>query len=331
MSSLVVQAFMPSQAHADHVVRNVKVQKEGVSVAQLEWVKIPLEVGQTLSAVYQFTDQTHLNNFIDQSRYLYGYSGTAGQVASEGLMVEKSGQVPGRLLTEADVGKTLELSVQARSPEMVGNTLTIDTRTLSENGVTGGAPPEVMNLKMKGHLELGQELSATYQFNANGGNATDQSTFAWGEKGQTTPELGATVSTSGQVPAHKIDAADAGKVLEVGVQAKNGAGRTGNTLKLATDMSVGDGNETEGGDNGKPIDTNAKPVVKALKVKGPLEVGKDLTGAYQFDANGGNSTDKSTFAWGEKGKTDAAKGEVIAQSGVVPAHTIVAADAGKVL
>ncbi|WP_199155917.1 hypothetical protein, partial [Chromobacterium sp. ASV23] len=72
-------------------------------------------------------------------------------------------------------------------------------------------------------------------------------------------------------------------------------------------------------------------VVKALKVKGPLEVGKDLTGTYQFDANNGNGTDKSTFAWGEKGKTDAAKGEVIAQSGVVPAHTIVAADAGKVL
>ncbi|WP_199155923.1 hypothetical protein, partial [Chromobacterium sp. ASV23] len=68
-----------------------------------------------------------------------------------------------------------------------------------------------------------------------------------------------------------------------------GANAVGNTVKVATDGTVSDdsgnnnpggGNESEGGDNGKPIDPSAKPVVKALKVKGPLEVGKDLTGTY---------------------------------------------------
>ncbi|WP_199155857.1 hypothetical protein, partial [Chromobacterium sp. ASV23] len=151
------------------------------------------------------------------------------------------------------------------------------------------AKPVVKALKVKGPLEVGKDLTGTYQFDANNGNGTDKSTFAWGEKGKTDAAKGETVVQSGTVPAHKIVVADAGKVLEVGVQAKNGANVVGNTAKVATDGSMseneGGGNETEGGDNGKPIDPSAKPVVKALKVKGPLEVGKDLTGTYQFDAN----------------------------------------------
>ncbi|MEO2219923.1 hypothetical protein ABGV49_22940, partial [Chromobacterium vaccinii] len=99
----------------------------------------------------------------------------------------------------------------------------------------------------------------------------------------------------------------------------------------ATDGSAAEGNESEGGDSGKPLDPQAKPIVKSLKLQGKLEVGQDLTASYAFDANGGMGGDASTYAWGEKGKADPAKGETVAQSGAVPAHTIAQADVGKVL
>ncbi|PTU66956.1 hypothetical protein DB032_19520 [Chromobacterium sp. Panama] len=330
LGAMVFQALLPAQALAADVVRHVQVRREGVSISQLKWVEVPLEVGQTLSAVYQFHDE--LNGAEgDQSRYLYGYSDTATQVAMEGLTIEKSGEVPGRLLTEDDVGKTLELSVQGRSRLATGNLQTINTKNLSEGGVAAAIPPRIADLSIQGSLEVGKELKGSYQFVNNGGHRVDASTYAWGAKGRTNPSSGDAVAQSGEVPGHKIAATDAGQVLELAVQARNGAGKTGNTLKVSTDMAVEDGNHTDGGDKGKPIDPSAKPIVKALKVKGTLEVGKDLTGAYQFDANGGEGSDASTFAWGEKGLADAAKGQSVSKSGEVPAHKIDAGDAGKVL
>ncbi|MFB2776777.1 inverse autotransporter beta domain-containing protein, partial [Shewanella xiamenensis] len=43
--------------------------------------------------------------------------------------------------------------------------------------------PQITDLRLAGKLEVGQSLSATYGFNANGGDNNDKSTYAWGNKG----------------------------------------------------------------------------------------------------------------------------------------------------
>ncbi|WP_037413821.1 hypothetical protein, partial [Shewanella xiamenensis] len=96
------------------------------------------------------------------------------------------------------------------------------------------AGPQITDLRLAGKLEVGQSLSATYGFNANGGDRNDKSTYVWGNKGDTaaTVAAGASVTTSGQVPAVSLTAADIGEIKEVSVQAKNGLAITGNTLTV---------------------------------------------------------------------------------------------------
>ncbi|MFL1553661.1 hypothetical protein ACI77I_32155, partial [Pseudomonas sp. D47] len=136
--------------------------------------------------------------------------------------------------------------------------------------------------------------------------------------------------TSGTVPDYTIVASDAGKVLEVSVQPKNLAGVAGNVETTTTANSTG----TTGGDGaGGVINLTVAPVIADLKISGTLNVGQSLTASYTFDANNGAPLDKSTYAWGYKGATEAAvgSGNTVATSGTVPAYTIVANDAGEVI
>ncbi|OQS33960.1 hypothetical protein B0T40_16500 [Chromobacterium haemolyticum] len=328
LSVLVLQALTPMQAQAAYKVQNFTVQKEEVGISQLAWVNVPLEVGQILSATYQFAD-SH-GDAIDQSVYLYGYSDTAGRVAAEGQKVEKSGAVPDRPLTAEDVGKLLELSVQARSDVMAGNTLTINTQDLGNGGlvIDPQAKPVVQDLKLKGKLEVGQRLSGSYVFDANKGEATDKSKALWGKKGSTAGQVdtqGQVVATSGQLQPYTIQSADAGTVLEVSVQPENARQAKGK-IETATTETLGEG--------GSVIDPQAKPLVKDLKLKGKLEVGESLNGSYVFDANKGEATDKSKVLWGKKGSTAGqvdTQGQVVATSGQLQPYTIQSADAGTVL
>ncbi|WP_421285477.1 inverse autotransporter beta domain-containing protein [Aeromonas veronii] len=215
---------------------------------------------------------------------------------------------------------------------------------ISDTEVTDpAAKPQVSNLRMAGKLEVGQSLTATYAFNANGGDTTDSSTYAWGNQGETTAAApaGQVVANSGVVPGHTLVAADVGEVKEVSVQAKNGLAVTGNTVTVdaqgnASDTNGGTGggdSDTEGGDgNGGVTDPAAKPQVSNLRMAGKLEVGQSLTATYAFNANGGDATDNSTYVWGNQGETAAAApaGQTVANSGVVPGHTLVAADVGEV-
>ncbi|MCU6172563.1 hypothetical protein, partial [Enterobacter bugandensis] len=70
----------------------------------------------------------------------------------------------------------------------------------------------------------------------NGGNAQDKSAYAWGYEGATGTAVadGQSVTTTGQVPARPLTTADVGKVMELSVMAKNGAGTTGNTETVTT-------------------------------------------------------------------------------------------------
>ncbi|WP_181941221.1 hypothetical protein, partial [Klebsiella pneumoniae] len=91
----------------------------------------------------------------------------------------------------------------------------------------------------------------------------DASEYAWGLQGTTAEVVnngtGKTVAESGRVPAYTLTASDAGKVLEVSVRGKNGAGVYGNSATVNTAQSGG-GNNTEGdGDNGSIVDNSAGP------------------------------------------------------------------------
>jgi adhesin/invasin len=135
--------------------------------------------------------------------------------------------------------------------------------------------PAVTNLKMSGRLEVGSVLKGTYTFNPGEGEASDRSLYYWGEKGATAGQVataGKTVGASGQAGDYTLTAGDAGKVIELAVEAKNGQGTTGNVVTLATDADAASGNATTGGNGaGGVTGALAKPVLSpdasALKAK----------------------------------------------------------------
>ncbi|MFM5429255.1 hypothetical protein ACET8G_20755, partial [Aeromonas veronii] len=212
----------------------------------------------------------------DQSTHAWGNQGQTAALAASGQVVATSGVVPGYTLSAADVGEVKEVSVQAKNGLAVtGNTVTVDSKggAIDSDGGTGGggsdidggtdtdgdgkgdsvidpvAKPKVSNLRMAGTLEVGKTLSATYAFDANGGDVNDQSTHAWGNQGQTAAlaASGQVVATSGVVPGYTLSAADVGEVKEVSVQAKNGLAVTGNTVTVD---SKGGAIDSDGGTGG---------------------------------------------------------------------------------
>ncbi|EDQ0843024.1 hypothetical protein CQW45_001908 [Salmonella enterica subsp. enterica serovar Braenderup str. CFSAN001755] len=306
-----------------------------------------LDVGDKLSATYTF--DANKGEPTDKSTYLWGEKGaTAGQV-SAGETVDTSGTVPDYDIASTDVGKVMEVSVMAKNNATVpqtGNTATV-TSTPSEQGnnTDGGdngkvidptAAPKISDLAISGTLEVGKVLSGTYTWSSNNGEPTDKSTFKWGAKGSTAANVanGSVVTTSGKADDYTLVTGDVGNVMELSVQAKNGATAPvlGNVLTV-TSTPDENGNSTDGGDNGQVIDPDAAPQISNLVMTGTLEVGNKLSATYSFDAKGGEPSDKSTFAWGEKGSTTAlvANGGSVVTTGTVPDYTLVTTDAGKVM
>ncbi|MGL5799601.1 MAG: inverse autotransporter beta domain-containing protein, partial [Plesiomonas sp.] len=224
------------------------------------------------------------------------------------------------------VAKAVDNKGNASNTDSTNVEVTMTPATLTE--------PIVSDLKMRGKLELGQKLEATYVWDANGGEPTDKSNFQWGNKGETSSlTQGADIKTSGVIPAIDLVIGDVGKVKEVSIQAENGLNILGNTLTVDSSMENGAGNETEGGKQpeGEVIDPNAGPLVADLKMSGKLEVGQTLNATYTFNPNGGESTDKSNFMWGNKGQTAGmSSGADISTSGTIPGVQLVAADVGQV-
>ncbi|OTA20876.1 putative invasin [Xenorhabdus beddingii] len=130
--------------------------------------------------------------------------------------------------------------------------------------------PLVKNLTLKGKLEMGQTLSATYTFNANHGDTTDKSRYAWGNKGSTDVTKGHTITESGKIPDYILTQSDAGTVKEIAVQAQNALGLIGNTQVVDTSMSVEQGNHTHDGGKGgtvRGLADNITSTLSADKVK----------------------------------------------------------------
>ncbi|WP_243853580.1 beta strand repeat-containing protein [Providencia rettgeri] len=313
-------------------------------------LKGSLAVGQALSATYDF--DANRGDGKDASTYAWGDKGSTAANVSAGQTIVTTGEIPSYTLVAADVGKVKEVSAQAKnSLGVTGNTATLatDASQAEGNETTGGenggiidptGSPQVSDLQLRGELAVGNALDAQYTFAANGGNAQDKSTYAWGDKGSTAANVsaGQTVETSGTVPSYTLVSADVGKVKEVSVHAKNGQAVEGNIVTLATDASKEEGNDTDGGDNGggehggQVVDPAAQPKISTLSLKGSLAVGQALSATYDFDANRGDGKDASTYAWGDKGSTAAnvSAGQTIVTTGEIPSYTLVAADVGKV-
>ncbi|WP_237387236.1 inverse autotransporter beta domain-containing protein [Xenorhabdus sp. Sc-CR9] len=72
------------------------------------------------------------------------------------------------------------------------------------------------------------------------------------------------------------------------------------------------------------------PIIKDLAIFGKLEMGQKLSATYTFKANQGDTTDKSLYAWGNKGSTDLIKAHTVTESGKIPDYTLTREDAGTV-
>ncbi|HCM9500250.1 TPA: hypothetical protein N5O02_004405, partial [Enterobacter asburiae] len=142
----------------------------------------------------------------------------------------------------------------------------------------------------------------------------------------------------GTVPDRPVTTADAGNVIELSVQARNGLGVTGNTLTDNTQSNGGQGNITDG-NNGQAVDANAVPKINNLTVvqAADLQPGSIIRATYDFDANNGDPQDISTFVWSNPnllpGSTasEAPQGQTIVNSGTVPDRLLTANDNGQVV
>ena len=161
----------------------------------------------------------------------------------------------------------------------------------------GEAKPFVSHLNIAGAVAVGSKLGASYQFNANGGDLTDSSTYAWGVKGSSAAGVGSDATANGAVPGFDITLDHAGEVVEVSVQARNGASMIGNTLTVGTDGAVnnednGSGsNPDEGGESGKNPDLEGGEDGKIPYIPAdPESVVIDFTSTATLDDNGDNAT-----------------------------------------
>ncbi|WLI33046.1 hypothetical protein [Pseudomonas sp. FP818] len=298
-----------------------------------------LNVGENLTG--QYTYDANGSGSADASTYKWGVKDSTANGVASGDQVTNSGVVPGYTLRDTDAGQVLEVSVQAKNQAgTVGNT---DTKTTANStGTTGGdgaggvinlnVAPVIADLTINGKLNVGENLTGQYTYDANGSGSADASTYKWGVKDSTANGVasGDKVINSGVVPGYTLRDTDAGQVLEVSVQAKNQAGTVGNTDTKTTANSTG----TTGGDGaGGVINLNVAPVIADLTINGKLNVGENLTGQYTYDANGSGSADASTYKWGVKDSTanGVASGDQVTNSGVVPGYTLRDTDAGQVL
>ncbi|WLH55572.1 hypothetical protein [Pseudomonas sp. FP2294] len=298
-----------------------------------------LSIGEALTGVYSYDDNG--SGSADASTYKWGVKDSTANGVASGDQVTNSGVVPGYTLRDTDAGQVLEVSVQAKNQAgTVGNT---DTKTTANStGTTGGdgaggvinlnVAPVIADLTINGKLNVGENLTGQYTYDANGSGSADASTYKWGVKDSTANGVasGDQVTNSGVVPGYTLRDTDAGQVLEVSVQAKNQAGTVGNTDTKTTANSTG----TTGGDGaGGVINLNVAPVIADLTINGKLNVGENLTGQYTYDANGSGSADASTYKWGVKDSTanGVASGDQVTNSGVVPGYTLRDTDAGQVL
>ncbi|WP_279625547.1 invasin domain 3-containing protein, partial [Xenorhabdus beddingii] len=346
-----------------------------------------LHVGKTLTATYQFAAKD--GNTTDRSIYAWGEKGrTAERVEAlakeagvkEPLELEqKNGE--GRVasgesgtvkytIQGSDIGKVLEVSVLAANDANLRakTPVTVDITDPNANkGLVGGngkggvadpqANPLVKIVELTGELTLPTTLTASYQFDPNGGDNRDKSRTAWTVAGESptdtdwkeiaNPSQG---SKNGQasVTLAKEDASKiAGKVIVVSILPVNGAGHKNPDGIDSVSTAPGDprnkfsggGQDKDGKPTGTIVDPDAKPIVSNLILAGSLVAGETLTASYAFDANNGDPKDYSEYSWYRVGyesedkhdvpdesKATRITGGVVTKSGEIAPYTLTQED-----
>ncbi|MDE9516616.1 inverse autotransporter beta domain-containing protein [Xenorhabdus bovienii] len=183
--------------------------------------------------------------------------------------------------------------------------------------VNPDAKPNISVLILDGNLEVGEELTAIYTFDANTGDPKDYSEYTWYRMGSlegdhTKPDESsatpispaAPVPENGRVQPYKLTLNDVHKFIEIRVQPMHGGQPTGKLLKVNSSLGedATDGNEDRsgGGNGGLVIDPDSGPKISDLELKLSASANSNvpvLTGTYRFDAGTGNTEDKSRYNW----------------------------------
>ncbi|MDE1481685.1 inverse autotransporter beta domain-containing protein [Xenorhabdus bovienii] len=260
-------------------------------------------------------------------------------------------------LKQEDAGKTLAVSIKpVNSKNIAGQYKTVDISMNAQDGnkttPTGGKPgtildpqgkPSIEQLILSGRLETGSALKATYVFKPGTGEAMDQSEYIWtrikedGDEEQIphSAAKGNINGNSGEITSPVLANEDIGKQLKITITPINGRKMPGDPVSTNTGDRTSNQLDS-GGDKGRVIDPDRSPIIENLEIGGTLEVGKQLTATYHFNANnGGHEKDNSIFAWGikyPKADPNASKSPefVVATLGDDPNHVINPAQTGTV-
>ncbi|MDE9537629.1 inverse autotransporter beta domain-containing protein [Xenorhabdus bovienii] len=296
----------------------------------------------TLTARYLFAPNG--GDATDKSRYAWAAKGQEGTKNWQDITDTSKGDQKGQALITLEqkdqatiAGKVLAISILPVNGVGQDNQEGIVTVTTAPddpaNKTQGGgqdkdgkrtgtvvnpdAKPNISALILDGNLEVGEELTAIYTFDANTGDPKDYSEYTWYRMGSlegdhTKPDESsatpiapaAPVPENGRVQPYKLTLNDVHKFIEIRVQPMHGGQPTGKLLKVNSSLGedATDGNEDRsgGGNGGLVIDPDSGPKISDLELKLSASANSNvpvLTGTYRFDAGTGNTEDKSRYNW----------------------------------
>ncbi|MFH7527855.1 hypothetical protein AB2J22_21330 [Aeromonas sp. A5] len=274
LAVLISSSLVVSAAHAAMSSPTPKVVGHKPVLAYNGTLPGAIKLGDTITVAegdFAFTD---VDGDTEAPRsYVWKLDGVATAVTSlqYDILLGATGDVKKRL--------TLVITPETTNGDpTLGDELVVDFGTI---GVDATATPIISALAMVGTLQLNQNLSATYVFNPNGGDLNDKSTYQWGRVGdntQTTVAGGTSVATSQVVDDYTLTNADIGEVIELSVQAKNGAGTTGNIETVTSAGLTGGGT---GGEVVDPLNVDVKIIHGASgseALNGPSFAGRPVVG-----------------------------------------------------
>ncbi|EPL4527119.1 hypothetical protein QCK34_004549, partial [Enterobacter asburiae] len=180
-----------------------------------------LNVGQKITAEYTFNSNTADPE--DMSIFAWSDNRDSRSILENGggESVVNGHVSPFRLLPQHS-GKVIELSVMPvnykKQKGQIVTVTSLDTNPKLTGGYAGKTlnrfiSPHIDNLIIYGQLDTGEELTGEYIFKSNLGHPEDRSLFLWGDENTTAGLVdtqGATVITSGEVPAYVLKTDDAG-------------------------------------------------------------------------------------------------------------------------
>ncbi len=154
-------------------------------------------------------------------------------------LIEVGEKVPAYLISNGDIGKVLEVSVQPSNIEGLSGEIVTTSLKSEVVGV-----PVINDVVLINHdlpyLYPGAELSAVYKYYGNGA-LNDKSLYRWGYVGDNGSMIDASqVIESGKVPAYNVKQDDIGKVIQLSLLPANEKGVTGELVQVSLEREIPD-------------------------------------------------------------------------------------------